>query len=390
MALAIEFKGVNKWFGKLHVLRGRRPERGRRRGHRGLRPVRLGQEHAHPLRQPPGADPEGRHPGAGRVDHAPGASTWSSCAPGGDGVPVLQPLPPHDGAAEHHAGAAQGEGAAGRRRRRRSRASLLERVRIPRRRPTTIRPTSRAASSSAWPSPARWPCSRSIMLFDEPTSALDPEMINEVLDVMTDLAREGMTMMVVTHEMGFARRVAHRVVFMDDGPVVEGRSRRRSSPPRSRSGPRSSCPRSCRTETSPRRMCMRRFIGVVMVLALLAVVGDARGGANEGHPREDRRDRHADDRHPDRLAAVRLRQARTTSGSASRSTWSRSWSSPRSRRQLGKPIKVEKKETTPPTRIPLLSSNAVDLIAGTMTDTPQRRDSVDFSITFFSPAPSSW
>jgi len=60
-----------------------------------------------------------------------------------------------------------------------------------------------------------------IMLFDEPTSALDPEMINEVLDVMTDLARSGMTMMVVTHEMGFARRVAHRVVFMDAGRIVE-------------------------------------------------------------------------------------------------------------------------------------------------------------------------
>ena len=60
-----------------------------------------------------------------------------------------------------------------------------------------------------------------IMLFDEPTSALDPEMINEVLDVMTALAREGMTMMCVTHEMGFARRVAHRVVFMDEGLVVE-------------------------------------------------------------------------------------------------------------------------------------------------------------------------
>jgi polar amino acid transport system ATP-binding protein len=60
-----------------------------------------------------------------------------------------------------------------------------------------------------------------IMLFDEPTSALDPEMINEVLDVMTTLAREGMTMMCVTHEMGFARRVAHRVVFMDEGQVVE-------------------------------------------------------------------------------------------------------------------------------------------------------------------------
>ncbi len=60
-----------------------------------------------------------------------------------------------------------------------------------------------------------------IMLFDEPTSALDPEMINEVLDVMTALAKEGMTMMCVTHEMGFARRVAHRVVFMDEGQVVE-------------------------------------------------------------------------------------------------------------------------------------------------------------------------
>ena len=59
------------------------------------------------------------------------------------------------------------------------------------------------------------------MLFDEPTSALDPEMINEVLDVMTQLAREGMTMMVVTHEMGFASRVAHRVIFMDRGEIVE-------------------------------------------------------------------------------------------------------------------------------------------------------------------------
>jgi glutamate/aspartate transport system ATP-binding protein len=59
------------------------------------------------------------------------------------------------------------------------------------------------------------------MLFDEPTSALDPEMINEVLDVMVGLAKEGMTMMVVTHEMGFARKVAHRVVFMDRGEIVE-------------------------------------------------------------------------------------------------------------------------------------------------------------------------
>jgi len=59
------------------------------------------------------------------------------------------------------------------------------------------------------------------MLFDEPTSALDPEMINEVLDVMTELANDGMTMMVVTHEMGFARRVADRVIFMDEGRIEE-------------------------------------------------------------------------------------------------------------------------------------------------------------------------
>jgi glutamate transport system ATP-binding protein len=60
-----------------------------------------------------------------------------------------------------------------------------------------------------------------VMLFDEPTSALDPEMVNEVLDVMTTLAKEGMTMLVVTHEMGFARRAANRVVFMSDGEIVE-------------------------------------------------------------------------------------------------------------------------------------------------------------------------
>jgi len=60
-----------------------------------------------------------------------------------------------------------------------------------------------------------------VMLFDEPTSALDPEMIKEVLDVMTDLAREGMTMLVVSHEMGFARAAAHRIIFMDAGQIVE-------------------------------------------------------------------------------------------------------------------------------------------------------------------------
>ncbi len=60
-----------------------------------------------------------------------------------------------------------------------------------------------------------------IMLFDEPTSALDPEMINEVLDVMIRLAREGMTMVVVTHEMGFAKKVSNRIIFMDEGLIIE-------------------------------------------------------------------------------------------------------------------------------------------------------------------------
>jgi glutamate/aspartate transport system ATP-binding protein len=64
-----------------------------------------------------------------------------------------------------------------------------------------------------------------VMLFDEPTSALDPEMVSEVLDVMVELAREGMTMMVVTHEMGFARKVADRVIFMDKGEIVEDASK---------------------------------------------------------------------------------------------------------------------------------------------------------------------
>lgn len=83
-----------------------------------------------------------------------------------------------------------------------------------------------------------------VLMFDEPTSALDPEMVQEVLDVMTALAKEGMTMVVVTHEMGFARRAANRVVFM-----ATARSSRRtrptsSSPPRAPNAPRTSSPRS--------------------------------------------------------------------------------------------------------------------------------------------------
>ena len=84
-----------------------------------------------------------------------------------------------------------------------------------------------------------------IMLFDEPTSALDPEMVKEVLDTMTALASEGMTMIVVTHEMGFARRVADKVVFMDNGEVVEAADPEEFSPPPDTSAPSSSLVSSC-------------------------------------------------------------------------------------------------------------------------------------------------
>ncbi len=97
---------------------------------------------------------------------------------------------------------------------------LLERVRIPEQ--AKKYPSQLSGGQQQRVAIARALCMNpAIMLFDEPTSALDPEMINEVLDVMTDLAKEGMTMICVTHEMGFARSVADTVVFMDDGEIVE-------------------------------------------------------------------------------------------------------------------------------------------------------------------------
>ena len=97
---------------------------------------------------------------------------------------------------------------------------FLERVRIPEQ--AGKYPSQLSGGQQQRVAIARALCMRpKLMLFDEPTSALDPEMIKEVLDVMVELAREGMTMMVVTHEMGFARTVAERVVFMDGGRIVE-------------------------------------------------------------------------------------------------------------------------------------------------------------------------
>ncbi|MBX3502575.1 MAG: amino acid ABC transporter ATP-binding protein [Alphaproteobacteria bacterium] len=98
--------------------------------------------------------------------------------------------------------------------------SLLERVRIPEQ--ALKYPGQLSGGQQQRVAIARALCMRpKIMLFDEPTSALDPEMVKEVLDVMTELAGEGMTMLVVTHEMGFARAVADRVIFMDRGEIVE-------------------------------------------------------------------------------------------------------------------------------------------------------------------------
>ena len=98
--------------------------------------------------------------------------------------------------------------------------ALLEKVGIPEK--AAARPAQLSGGQQQRVAIARALCMEpKIMLFDEPTSALDPEMIKEVLDVMRDLAREGMTMVVVSHEMGFAREVADRVVFMDEGEIVE-------------------------------------------------------------------------------------------------------------------------------------------------------------------------
>ena len=156
-----------------------------------------------------------RRPAAARRGHGPGPAAQR----GRHGVPVVQPLRAQDHPGERHARPDQGpQGEAGGRPR--ARHWLLDRVGI-------------ADQADKYPAQLsggqqqRVAIARALamqpkaMLFDEPTSALDPEMVGEVLDVMTRLARDGMTMVVVTHEMGFARHAANRVVFMADGQLVE-------------------------------------------------------------------------------------------------------------------------------------------------------------------------
>ena len=139
------------------------------------------------------------------------------------GVPAVQPVPAPHGAGEPDAGADVGrqDAAQGGRRARDAAAQARAHRRAGGQVPAA---SSRAASSSAWRSHARCACTPKIMLFDEPTSALDPEMIKEVLDVMIELAGQGITMICVTHEMGFAKAVADRVIFMDQGQIVEQNS----------------------------------------------------------------------------------------------------------------------------------------------------------------------
>src|SRR5215212_11413706 len=134
------------------------------------------------------------------------------------GLPAVQPLPAHDGSPEYQAPMKVKNVSAKDADERCSR--LLERVGIPEQ--ANKYPKGLSGGQQQRVAIARGLAMEpKIMLFDEPTSALDPEMINEVLEAMADLARGGMTMVVVTHEMGFARRVADHVVFMDEGRIVE-------------------------------------------------------------------------------------------------------------------------------------------------------------------------
>ncbi|HEU5394123.1 MAG TPA: amino acid ABC transporter ATP-binding protein, partial [Candidatus Methylomirabilis sp.] len=215
MAPAIEFKRVNKWFGKLHVLRDvtLRMEPGQVvvvcgpsgsgkstliRCVNRLEPIQSGEIVVNGLSlSDPALNPSRLRAEVGMVFQSfnlyPHMTALENI--------VLAPVKVK--------GLSRGEAE-------RIARTLLERVGIPEK--AGAHPANLSGGQQQRVAIARALAMQpKIMLFDEPTSALDPEMINEVLEVMTDLAREGMTMMVVTHEMGFARRVSHRVLFMDEG-----------------------------------------------------------------------------------------------------------------------------------------------------------------------------
>ena len=129
-------------------------------------------------------------------------------------------FPAHERAAEHHARPHQGAEA----RTRPSAATTPSSCSAVSGSPTRPRPTPtscRAASSNAWPSCARWRCEPELMLLDEVTAALDPVLVGEVLNVIRDMRAEGMTMVLATHEMGFAREISDTVCFLKDGVILE-------------------------------------------------------------------------------------------------------------------------------------------------------------------------
>ena len=219
MAPAIEFHGVNKWFGKLHVLRG----------------IELAVETGEVV-VVCGPSGSGKSTlirtvnGLERVQQGDIVVLGDSITRRGVNLPTLRSrvgmvfqsfnLFPHMTALQNIMLAPQKVKGLSAADAEKTARALLERVGL--REKADNYPANLSGGQQQRVAIARALAMQpKIMLFDEPTSALDPEMINEVLDVMTDLAREGMTMMVVTHEMGFARRVASRVVFMDYGRVVE-------------------------------------------------------------------------------------------------------------------------------------------------------------------------
>ena len=221
--------------GRAQVLRGQRGAEGHRPPHRARQrdvhpgPVRVRQVDLPALHQPPREDQRRATVRERAPDRLPvrgqeaprdaRARDLPSAGRDRHGLPAVQPVPPQDRAREHHRGPDQGA------RVKRKEAieygrELLARVGLTSH--ETYYPSQMSGGQQQRVAIARALAMRpALMLFDEPTSALDPELVGEVLDVMRDLANSGMTMIAVTHEVGFAREVGDKVVFMDDGVIIE-------------------------------------------------------------------------------------------------------------------------------------------------------------------------
>ncbi len=229
--VVVEATDVHKWFGRLHVLKGVSLTVKRREVVVIIGPSGSGKttfirciNHLERIQQGRisvnghliGYRERERQAGRGQGEQ------HRRAAPGDrDGLPALQPLPAHDGAREHHRGARSRCAGMTEDEARDDGPRAADAGRPGRTRPTPI-PAQLSGGQQQRVAIARALAMKpALMLFDEPTSALDPEMIGEVLEVMKELAREGMTMIVVSHEMGFAREVADRMVMMDDGLIIE-------------------------------------------------------------------------------------------------------------------------------------------------------------------------